>query len=358
MTITRNFIFYNKSDTLPEQPVIFVDGSDHLIFRQGYDFELSHWVPNYTPLELKADTSTGICLKFLDSKYNLNQSLLLNNHLDSDGVLSAFTLIHPSLARKNAATIKSASRMGDFGAGGCEKALELWTGLVNEIHKTNHQCNQEAYLKGIELVRLILEGKQPYSEDFEEAIQCLERSKRWIDDGELERNQISKRFTHFHLPKALCQRNGALLPYFEPNFDVGVEKNHLLPRQVRNQLDEQKVQLISVEESKGYSYDLLIPQYMWAETPDSWRFPGFICMESSNRYELVHPELEQATRKLMDLEINPGSWVMAKNMSPFQSVKGRGFPVILSFLKDSKIAPSSIPPNEVSAIIGEALEKP
>ena len=202
----RKFTFHEKSAPLPEYPVIFVDGSDHLSYRQGFDTELSHWVPNRTPTDLKADTSTGICLKFHDSKYDQNQSLIMNNHLDSDGVLSAFTLIFPALARKHSGTIIGASRMGDFGSGGDKHALKLWVALVNTIHKTRHKSPQNAYIKGMEIIHSILNGGEHFLQNFEEANNCLQRTRQWVDEGQIERTKISERFTHFHIPMSLRQK--------------------------------------------------------------------------------------------------------------------------------------------------------
>src|SRR5262245_14716036 len=71
--------------------VIYCDGGTDEQFREGVDLELSHWIPNRTPDRFKADTSTEICLRFVASAEQ-DFDLVVNNHLDVDGMLAVFTL--------------------------------------------------------------------------------------------------------------------------------------------------------------------------------------------------------------------------------------------------------------------------
>ena len=47
--------------------MIYADGAGAGALRAGADIELSHWVPNQTAAEFKADTSTEICLRYASS---------------------------------------------------------------------------------------------------------------------------------------------------------------------------------------------------------------------------------------------------------------------------------------------------
>src|ERR1043165_1417415 len=71
--------------------VIFCDGGVDASYREGLDLELSHWIPNTTPAQYKADTSTEICLRFV-AMHPDGEDLVINNHVDVDGALSTFVL--------------------------------------------------------------------------------------------------------------------------------------------------------------------------------------------------------------------------------------------------------------------------
>jgi hypothetical protein len=105
---------------------IFVDGSPDQTFRDGIDMELSHWFPNRTPEKYKADTSTEICMNFVSEQSSADWDLAINNHLDVDGILSVFTLIHSEFALQHRETLVEATEMGDFWAWGNERAQRLF----------------------------------------------------------------------------------------------------------------------------------------------------------------------------------------------------------------------------------------
>ena len=73
-----------------ETPAISCDG-----LVPGAALDLTHWQGNGTPRRFKADTSTEIALKFVVSEEALEQwagAVAVNNHFDTDGVLSVWTL--------------------------------------------------------------------------------------------------------------------------------------------------------------------------------------------------------------------------------------------------------------------------
>ena len=83
------FEFYN--DGLESAPKLSVDG----IVPNSVHF--SHWEGNETPREVKADTSTEIAVNLVGSsdKAALTHGidLVTNNHFDTDGVLSIWTVL-------------------------------------------------------------------------------------------------------------------------------------------------------------------------------------------------------------------------------------------------------------------------
>src|SRR5438552_16283083 len=84
------FQFY--SEAIANTPKLSVDGTvDKAI-------HFSHWKGNETPASVKADTSTEIALNVVasPSRNELTQGidLVTNNHFDTDGVLSVWTMLN------------------------------------------------------------------------------------------------------------------------------------------------------------------------------------------------------------------------------------------------------------------------
>ena len=104
------FEFYHSG--LDGVPKLSVDGtvSDSIHF--------SHWEGNETPAEVKADTSTEIALNLVGSP-NRNEltrgiELVTNNHFDTDGVLSVWTILTGERALELREKLIPAAEAGDF----------------------------------------------------------------------------------------------------------------------------------------------------------------------------------------------------------------------------------------------------
>jgi len=83
------FEFYHPG--LDDVPKLSVDGT------VSNSLHFSHWQGNETPAQLKADTSTEIALNLVGApnKDELTRGieLVTNNHFDTDGVLSVWTVL-------------------------------------------------------------------------------------------------------------------------------------------------------------------------------------------------------------------------------------------------------------------------
>jgi hypothetical protein len=104
------FEFY--TDALENVPKLSVDGTvDNSI-------HFSHWEGNSTPTEVKADTSTEIALNLVASpnRAALTQGieLVTNNHFDTDGALSCWTVLTGERALAYRDLLISAAEAGDF----------------------------------------------------------------------------------------------------------------------------------------------------------------------------------------------------------------------------------------------------
>jgi hypothetical protein len=104
------FQFY--SSEIDNVPKLSVDGTvDNSI-------HFSHWEGNKTPAELRADTSTEIALNLVGSPKKLEFTqgieLVTNNHFDTDGVLSVWTVLTGERALEFRDTLIAAAAAGDF----------------------------------------------------------------------------------------------------------------------------------------------------------------------------------------------------------------------------------------------------
>jgi len=104
------FEFYHPG--LDDVPKLSVDGTvDNAI-------HFSHWQGNATPAELKADTSTEIALNLVaaPNQDELTQGieLVTNNHFDTDGVLSVWTVLAGKRALDLRDKLIPAAEAGDF----------------------------------------------------------------------------------------------------------------------------------------------------------------------------------------------------------------------------------------------------
>ncbi|MGZ8842249.1 MAG: DUF6687 family protein [Pyrinomonadaceae bacterium] len=104
------FEFY--SDAIAGTPKLSVDGTvDNAI-------HFSHWQGNKTPRSVKADTSTEIALNLVAAKNRdeLTQGidLVTNNHFDTDGVLSVWTVLKGERALPLRKKLIAAAEAGDF----------------------------------------------------------------------------------------------------------------------------------------------------------------------------------------------------------------------------------------------------
>ena len=104
------FEYYHSG--LDNVPKLSVDGT------VSNSVHFSHWEGNETPLELKADTSTEIALNLVaspqQSQFTRGIELVTNNHFDTDGVLSVWTVLNGNRALQFKETLISAAEAGDF----------------------------------------------------------------------------------------------------------------------------------------------------------------------------------------------------------------------------------------------------
>jgi hypothetical protein len=347
------FYVLGSSDVRPSSArTIFADGSADATYREGVDLELSHWIPNRTPQRYKANTSTEICMNFVAEQSTEGWELAINNHLDCDGVLSIFTLVHSEFALKHRETIIQIAEMGDFMGWGDRPAQAVYQALTAFMFGAKHEKVdiRKIYEESFDLLLRLLETDLSGDPEAQQVFAVVDQSLALVETGQVKREVLGEHFVHYHIPASVVNGEYERALHI-PAFNALLTPDSLLLPQVRHKLDPEKVHLVSVEGADGGTYyDLWYPSYMWAETPDAWRAPGFEFSGSTNGHYYGHPPLEEIVRHLQAKETADGEWTLVKDLSPFSSIKGRGFPVVLSFLRESQL-----PPEIVAAKLAEAF---
>lgn len=341
-------IFHLESEgaPAPSSPGVrlYVDGTRHGL-REDRDIELSHWNPSTTPELFQADSSTEIALNFLSFGKLPADGLVINNHLDVDGILSAFVLLQPELALRHRERLVAAAETGDFWSWTDEASLGLFQSLVELLEagqaagrdetQLHHDCFQA--LPG--LLAQDLSKRVPVS---------LRDAVALVECGRIERRLHHRRFVSYQIPRGV--HGGDLAGALKVNdFNASLDDGSLLHGVVRNRLDAERVQLVSVQGESGWYHDLCYPGHMWALTVDRWRAPGFWEGETSNTWYFRYAPLEEALRRLSAREGGAGRWQSAEELTPFRSVLGRAFPVVAACLgEDDLPAESGLAPGEVA----------
>lgn len=303
-------------------PSIFVDGRCKG-FLPERDLELSHWIPNSTPEQFKADTSTEICLKYLNSKPNLKEyNFVVNNHLDTDGLCSVFTLVEPELALENQTLLTELSKMGDFGFPGSRQTSLLFHSLYLKLKEVKSEKTdlQEQYLVMIAFLRDELVSKKYLSNK--------EAQKAWDDlnSYEKELHQLIKvitvhsRLRFYIFPEIPRDLNWKIA------FDNGLHVQSILPAQIRNQWHPESTILAFLPIQDQWKALLLMPQYIWAQTPGLYR-PSFLKpTQDTNSHEIDEQFFKRFLNQVNRLESSKNQWRLATTVNPFSKQLGLPFP--------------------------------
>jgi len=349
-TRQRRFHILGSQSSRPASPaVIYCDGGTDDQFRAGVDLELSHWIPNQTPDRFKADTSTEICLNFVASG-DPRFDLVVNNHVDVDGMLAVFVLVTGEWALPHRRTLTQAAEMGDFWGWGEPAAQALFQSLTVLLRKLqSEKADPNAlYARCFDHIVAFLSDESTLPVD--PGLAALSDSVALIERGDVARKVLGERFAQYVIPRRLVG-NDVSRAVRVPPFNAPLSSESLLLPQARARFDRERVHLVSVETDAGWHHDLWYPGYAWADTPRSWRPAGLSAKGDSNTHVLDHPPLAAAVDALASLERADGQWTLARGVTPFSALHGRGFPVVLSFLADGRLATSSLEP----ALVAEPL---
>lgn len=360
--------FHIAGDSAPMPPaarVLYADGAAAAStatgaagegFRPGTDLELSHWVPTTTPERWQADSSTEICLRFCADPPDEQFDLAVNNHVDVDGILSLFALVRSPLALAHREVVVAAAEMGDFNAAADREAFRLSQELTLQIvaGRAAGWDMETLYRAGFEVAEGVLLGTHDEPPEVAAAWDVVQHGHERIASGEVAVAEVAERLVSFILPP--LEGDDLVAALAVPAFTSVLDTSTWLWPQVRNRDHGQQTHLVSVPGPAGWFHDLWLPGYCWAHTPDRWTPPGLVSTGSSNVWAFGNPALSDAVQALRSRERNPGEWVLAEQLTPFDSLAGRAFPIVVSFVDgDGAPAPSGLPPDLVATVLASAF---
>jgi hypothetical protein len=261
------FEFYHSG--LDDVPKLSVDGT------VGNSVHLSHWQGNETPVEVKADTSTEIALKVNASPNRgaLTQGieLVTNNHFDTDGVLSVWTMLNGERALELRDKLIPAAEAGDFSEFTNENAVrasiaiqgsdqpvtedDSGSPLARQLAGAAVDDDARAYELVLPEVGRLLTQTDEYENlwrgPWQQIATALESFERGASTVEEFRDAKLSLIT---LAPEVFGRSG-----FEP-------ARHAAPFTAISHYAKGQLFLIAIPFQNGWAYRIDYPYYSWAET--------------------------------------------------------------------------------------------
>lgn len=319
------FQFY--SEALDNVPKLSVDGT------VPNSIHFSHWQGNTTPAEVKADTSTEIALNLVASPNRAaltnNIDLVVNNHFDTDGVTSVWTVLNGERALEFRDLLVAAAEAGDFSEHSSDDGVKVSIAIQgsDQAGPTNIQGSplagmiageafdddERAYELVLPEVEKLLTNVNAYESlwidgwrSVEEALDSFARGDSRVVENEGSRISL------------ITLKPGLSSPF------AAISKH------ARGEMF-----LIATPTSGGWFYRIDYPYYSWAETVV--------------RPPIAQRDLTNALATLNDKEGNPDSRWRTDNREMTSAVK---------FLDDkSSLAVSHLSPDEVLAALQSSTDQ-
>ena len=330
--------FQYYSEEIANLPKLSVDGT------VGNSIHFSHWQDNETPEEVKADTSTEIALNLVTSpnRDNLTQGieLVTNNHFDTDGMLSVWTVMTGERAAQYRDVLIAAAEAGDFSEYSTETGIRVsiaiqgsdqaspnnddGSPLARRIAGAEVDDDARAYELVMPEVERLITNINDYEDLWRDGWQSIAKAVESFEAGaskvtELPETQISL----ITLAPEIFSGSG-----FNPT-------RHAAPYTAISRYARGMLYVIAIPAGGGWFYRIDYPYYSWAET---------VVRPTVHRRDFT-----DALRRLNDTERNAGSWQL-DNREMTSAVK---------FLDETgSLAASSYSPDEIANIIAtESLQR-
>jgi hypothetical protein len=255
----------------------------------------------------------------------------VNNHVDVDGILSVYVLMHSDHALAHRRTLIEAAEMGDFWGWGELPAQRVFQGLTLLMQQGD--TGRDIYAQAFCRIPGMLDGSDEEVPRIEESLAPLPRGADLVERGTVRRTLIGSRLAHYVVPLAEAGDDDARACY-APDFNEAISSKAVLWPHVRARKDGQRVCLVSVERPKGWFYDLCFPGYLWADTQGRWLVPGMTYHDGMASYEIHHARLLAAFKELQRREAAPGRWGLGGTNRPLGDELQKLFPVVGRFVDE------------------------
>jgi hypothetical protein len=261
------FEFY--SEALENVPKLSVDGTVE------NSIHFSHWEGNRTPAEVKADTSTEIALNLVASPNRAALTngieLVTNNHFDTDGVLSVWTVLTGERALAYRDLLIAAAEAGDFSEHSSDDGVRVSIAIQGSDQASPN--NDE----GSPLARLIAgEEVDDDARAYELVLPQVERLLTNINDYESLWREgweaVAAAIESFERGESsvseFTESKVSLITLAPQLFDgAGFSPTrHAAPYTAISKFAKGELFLIAIPANSGWFYRLDYPYYSWAET--------------------------------------------------------------------------------------------
>jgi hypothetical protein len=323
------FEFYHPG--LDSVPKLSVDGT------VSNSIHFSHWQGNQTPAEVKADTSTEIALKLVGSPNRnvLTQGieLITNNHFDTDGVLSVWTVLNGERVLDHSERLIAAAEAGDFSEFSSEQGIRA--SIVIQGSDQAGSSNQSGSPLATQLAGEEVDEEKSYELVLPEVERVLTRTDDYERLWRTPWEQIAKAIESFESGRSRVEEfKDANLSLITLAPDVFTHSGfnptrHAPPYTAISRYARGHLFLIGTPANGGWVYRLDYPYYSWAETV--------------KRPAITRCNLNPILQQLNELEKNrTGVWQEDK----------REMTSAAKFLnQDATLAVSSLLPDEVCGVL-------
>jgi len=248
------FQFY--SEDLDNVPKLSVDGT------VSNSIHFSHWKGNTTPAEVKADTSTEIALNLVASprRAELTQGidLVVNNHFDTDGVLSVWSVLNGERALEFRDLLISAAEAGDFSEHSSDDGVKVSIAIqgLNQAGSDNDDASPLAsFLAG----QRVDDDEKAYELVLPEVERLLSNVNGYESLWREGWNDVSLALESFARGEShVVEHEGISLITLAPDL---VQWLMAISKHARGEMF-----LIATPMAGGWTYRLDYPYYSWAET--------------------------------------------------------------------------------------------
>lgn len=261
------FEFYHSG--LDDVPKLSVDGT------VSNSIHFSHWQGNETPAEVKADTSTEIALNLVSStnRDQLTQGieLVTNNHFDTDGVLSVWTMLNGERALQLRDKLIPAAEAGDFSEFTNEDAIrasiaiqgsdqpitgdDIGSPLARQLAGGPVDDDARAYELVLPEVERLLTRTGEYEALWRGPWTQIETSINSFERGESKVEEFADgKFSLVTVARDVFGASG-----FDP-------ARHAAPFTAISRYAKGQLFLIAIPYQNGWAYRIDYPYYSWAET--------------------------------------------------------------------------------------------